>query len=154
MEINIEEFEFINGYENLYKINRKGEIYSCRYKKIMIPMINNSNYLFINLKKDGKRSKGFIHRLLALQYIENKDNKPEIDHIDRNKKNNDLSNLRWVTRLENCHNKTNHKSQLTTEQLEARKDRTRERARIWAEKNRREKGIVPRNKQITINKDI
>jgi len=136
MELNIEDFEFIKGYENLYKINRKGEIYSCRCKKIMTPMINNCNYLYVSLRKEGKRSKGYIHRLLALQYIENNDNKLEIDHIDRNKHNNNLSNLRWVSRIENCHNKANHKSQLTPEQLEARKARSRERARLWAKKNR------------------
>ena len=46
-----------------------------------------------------------IHRLLALQFISNPDNKPEVDHIDRYKNNKTLSNLRWVTRIENRRNR-------------------------------------------------
>lgn len=136
MELNNDEFIFIKGYENLYKINKKGEIYSCHYKKIMTLMEKSDGYLYVDLRLNGIRKKCYIHRLLGLHYIDNPENKPEIDHIDRNKKNNDLSNLRWVTRIENCHNKANHRSQLTPEQLEARKERTRERARLWARKNR------------------
>lgn len=137
----MEEFEYIKGYENLYKINKLGKIFSCIYQKEMVQMMTTDGYLYVHLSKEGKRYKGYIHRLLGKQYLENLDNKPEIDHIDRNKINNDLLNLRWVTRLENAHNKSNYKDNLTPEQLEARKSRTRERARLWAEKNRREKGI-------------
>lgn len=133
--MNTEEFECITGYENLYKINRKGEVYSCWYKKVMTQQLNESGYYFISLKKDGIRTKGFIHRLLGKQFIPNPEDKPEIDHIDRCKTNNTLENIRWVSRLENIHNKTNYKDNLTPEQLEARKARTRERARLWARKN-------------------
>ena len=45
-----------------------------------------------------------VHRLLAVHYIENPDNKPEVDHIDRDKTNHKLNNLRWVTRSENGQN--------------------------------------------------
>ena len=67
----MDNFEYIKGYENLYKINRNGEIYSCWYKKIMKHLKTDDGYYFINLKKEGIRKKGYIHRLLALQYIEN-----------------------------------------------------------------------------------
>lgn len=132
----MEEFEYIKGYENLYKINKNCDIYSCHYQKNMKPLLKFDGYLYVDLRKDGKRHKGYLHRLLAIQYIPNPDNKPEIDHIDRNKLNNNLLNLRWVTRLENAHNKSNYKDNLTAEQLEARKTRTRERAKLWARKNR------------------
>jgi hypothetical protein len=110
----MEEFEFIKGYENLYKISRGGSIYSCHYKKEMKQMTKEDGYKYVHLRKNRKEYKGHIHRLLALQYIPNPDNKPEVDHIDRNKINNSLDNLRWVTRLENCHNKSNYKDNLTT----------------------------------------
>jgi hypothetical protein len=153
MEINIDEFEFIKGYEQYYMINKDGKIYSLHYKKIMSNVKpEKENYYYVHLVKDKQRKKCYIHRLLGMQYIDNPNNYPEIDHIDRNTINNNLSNLRWVTRIENIHNKANHKSQLTTEQLEARKDRTRERARLWAEKNRREKGITPKT-DMTKTKD-
>jgi hypothetical protein len=133
-------FEFINGYENLYKINRYGDVHSCMYNRLRTHQVSKDGYKFVSLRRDGVRHKCFIHRLLALQYIDNPDNLSEVDHIDRNKNNNSVENLRWVSRLTNARNKSNYKDNLTPEQLEARKDRTRERARLWAEKNRREKG--------------
>ena len=140
--MNTEEYENIIGYENLYKINRNGNIYSCWYKKVMTPLINESGYCYLTLKKDGIRSKSFIHRLLGKQYLPNPENKLEIDHIDRNKINNSLENIRWVTRLENTHNKSNYKDNLTPEQLQIRIDRTRERAKLWARKNTASKKLL------------
>lgn len=46
----------------------------------------------------------YVHRLVATLFIENPENKPEVDHIDTNKLNNKASNLRWVTRVENMNN--------------------------------------------------
>ncbi len=61
---------------------------------------------YLTLKKDGVRKKCYIARLLGLQYIPNEDPlKIQIDHIDRNKLNNSLDNLRWVSQTENLANK-------------------------------------------------
>ena len=49
-----------------------------------------------------------IHRLVALHFIKNPDNKPKVDHIDQNKQNNNKSNLRWATVRENCSNTCNN----------------------------------------------
>ncbi len=99
-------FEFIKGYENLYKINRNGEIYSCFYGKIMKPQKTEDGYYFVSLRDcDRKRSKCRIHRLLAIQYLPNPDNLAEVDHKDINKTNNSLENLRWVSRETNQQNK-------------------------------------------------
>ena len=143
----MEDFEFIKEYENLYKINKNGDIYSCWYKKVMTPLTSKDGYKYVSLKKEGKRYKGFIHRLLGKQYIENPDNKPEIDHINRDKNDNSLQNLRWVSRVENRKNRDDIIENLTEEQKEERKIKIRERARIWAEKDRRNKGCKIRNKQ-------
>lgn len=133
------DFEFIKGYENLYKINRNGEIYSCSYKKIMKP--TNDEYAWVRLKKDGISHKGRIHRLLALQYIDNPENKPQVDHIDKNRFNNSLDNLRWATHTENMNNKFCNVANLTPEELEERKKELTKYKKEWAEKDRRERGL-------------
>lgn len=99
-------FEYVKGYENLYKINCDGEVYSCHYKKIMKHLVKSDGYLYVDLK-DGerRRHKCYIHRLLAKQYLPNPDNLAEVDHKDRNKTNNSLENLRWVSRETNSQNK-------------------------------------------------
>lgn len=132
--------EFLRGYENLYKINNNGEIFSCHYQKNMKILENDAGYLYVDLRKDGIRIKCFIHRLLAIQFIPNPDNKPEVDHIDRNRQNNLLSNLRWVDRVENRRNRADIIEDLTEEQKEERLNKIKEYKKKWAEKNRREKG--------------
>jgi len=132
----MEEFEYIKGYENLYKINKNGDIYSCIYRKNIVHQITGDNYKYVHLSKEGKRFKARVHRLLALQYLLNPDNLPEVDHIDRDKNNNTLINLRWVSRKENRNNRPDIIINLTPEQLEVRKARTLERAKLWARKNR------------------
>ena len=60
-------------------------------------------YLQVELKKDGKRKIKFIHRLVAEAFIENPQNKEQVNHKDGNKLNNYASNLEWVTCKENIH---------------------------------------------------
>ena len=64
-----------------------------------------------------------------------------IDHIDRDKKNNNINNLRWVDKKEQNNNKKTNIINLTEEQQKERIDKIREYKKEWAEKNRREKGI-------------
>ena len=135
----MEEFEYIKGFENLYKINRNGDIYSCSYKKNIVHQITGDNYKYVHLTKDGVRTKARIHRLLALQYLQNPNNCAEVDHIDRDKNNNTLINLRWVTRTENRHNRPDIIINLTEEQKDERLTKIREYKRLWAQKNKKEK---------------
>ena len=101
MSINLEEFDFIVGYENLYKINKEGHIYSCRYGKIMSQGVKDDGYMYVNLTKSflsdniltHKKTKCYIHRLVAIQYLPNPESKPEVDHLDRNNKNNSIYNF-------------------------------------------------------------
>ena len=134
------DFEFIKGFENLYKINLSGNIWSCWYSKIMKPQVTKDGYLFVSLKREGKRYKSFIHRLLALQYLENTETLPQIDHIDRNKQNNNLDNLRWCSQHTNRLNRTDLLCLKTEEELKNRADKSREykklKAREYALKKR------------------
>ena len=88
-----------------YLIFRNGAILSKK-RRIFLKQntINNQGYKIVSLRNDGKSYVKSIHRLLGLTYIPNPENKRCIDHIDRNKTNNKLCNLRWATYSENNYN--------------------------------------------------
>ena len=95
----------INNFEN-YIIFEDGLVINMWRGKEKIPVINDEKgYLRLGLCKIGIESKFYLHRLLALTFIPNPENLPEVDHIDRNPSNNNLENLHWVTILENNQNK-------------------------------------------------
>lgn len=94
----------IVGFEGYYKVSNYGNIYSIKKDKIRSPKHNNRGYLIITLSKDKVQSTKLVHRMVALAFLPNPENKPCIDHIDANKENNTLSNLRWCTYKENTHN--------------------------------------------------
>ena len=91
----------IKGYEGLYKISKQGEVYSVRKGKIMCPYVAKDGVLRISLTKDDKRKTYTVHRLVAQAFLDNPENKPQVDHIDGNKQNNCIKNLRWCTNEEN-----------------------------------------------------
>ena len=62
---------------------------------------NCNGYKTISLHKDGSQWQTTVHRLVATAFVDNPDGKPEVNHIDGNKKNNNAWNLEWVTRKEN-----------------------------------------------------
>lgn len=94
------EFEPLKNFEGLYQINRNGEIKTIKRQgtdeRILKPAIGKHGYKCVSLYQNGKPKTYTIHRLLGIQFLENINNYPIIDHIDRNRLNNNLSNLRWV----------------------------------------------------------
>lgn len=96
----------IEGFEHLYKISNFGCVMSLHkknYQKIITPSICRG-YLQVCLKNKKMKRTITIHRLVALAFIPNNDNKEQVDHIDGNKSNNNVKNLRWSTAFENTHN--------------------------------------------------
>lgn len=78
---------------------------SVRYCSVMKTQAVFNGYRGVGLSKDKKLYRRFVHRLVGIAFIPNPDCLPEIDHIDRNRANNDVSNLRWVTRSQNLENR-------------------------------------------------
>lgn len=102
------------GYEGIYEIDDDGNIFSldrdylsssgkkCRVKGIKMKQINHdTGYCVIRLSLGGKAKTHRYHRIVAQSLIENKENKPFVNHIDGNKRNNHPSNLEWATEKEN-----------------------------------------------------
>jgi hypothetical protein len=94
----------IENYPN-YKIYANGNVENIKTGRILKPNLTIHGYLYVNLYNNEGTKKHKIHRLLAKYYIANPNNYPCIDHIDRNKTNNMLINLRWVTYQQNNLNK-------------------------------------------------
>lgn len=86
---------------NNYEISTDGRAYSCKRDLIMKPFLDEWGYQRISLHKNGKRNDVSIHRLVAEAFIPNPENKPEVNHKDGNKLNNNVNNLEWCTHSEN-----------------------------------------------------
>jgi len=110
----IEIWKDIKGFENRYKISNLGRVKSLNRvintgnnghrelkETIIIPALDRYGYLKIQLSKDNIPTYTTVHRLVAEMFIENPENKPEVNHIDGNKLNNIPNNLEWATTLEN-----------------------------------------------------
>ena len=102
-----EEWRDIVGYEGLYQISNMGivkRLLSIKCKKERLVAVTRDlkkGYCRIMLSKEGKSRRFLIHRLLAEHFIPNINNKPCIDHINGDRSDNRLENLRWCTHKEN-----------------------------------------------------
>ena len=95
------------GYEGLYKVSNKGNIYSVERigingRKlggiILKPRYDRNGYLQVGIYKNGKQKSKTVHRLVAEAFIPNLNGFLEINHIDEDKINNHVKNLEWCTR--------------------------------------------------------
>ena len=111
----------INGYTD-YKVSTFGRVMSNkRYRdgKLIKPQPTSDDYLRVGLSKNKKQKLFSVHRLLALTFLPNYYNLPQVDHKDRNKHNNSIYNLRWVTQEENMCNRDDYRTDI--EELDPKK---------------------------------
>jgi len=85
-----------------YLVDTDGGVYSKRYGRKLRAHINHKGYLVYWLYfGEGRRRSVSAHRAVALTYIDNPDNNPQVNHKDGDKTNNNVSNLEWCTNTEN-----------------------------------------------------
>ena len=105
----------IAGYEGLYKVSNKGNVYSVERKdsmgrkwggRTLKPMHDKNGYLTVALYENGLGKNKKIHRLVSEAFLPNPNNYPEVNHIDEVKDNNNVNNLEWCTREYNINHGT------------------------------------------------
>lgn len=105
-----ENIKDVKGYEGLYAVSEDGRIWSypkkyickrgavrCQHNGMWMTIKGNRRYLKVKLYKNGKEKHHSIHRLVAEAHIPNLENKPMVNHLDGDRKNNHISNLEWAT---------------------------------------------------------
>lgn len=107
MNIGKEEWKEIDGFDGDYWISNYGRLKSCKYNKNIILSLkpNKHGYVEKQLFKDNQYYSKRIHRLVAIAFMPNPNNLPEVNHKDGNKQNNRVDNLEWCTPLENVHHR-------------------------------------------------
>jgi hypothetical protein len=105
MKIQQEQWKAIADSNGEYHISNHGRVKSHKggKERILKPGLSGrpGRYWAINICINGKNKMHYIHRLVALTFLSNPDNKPQVNHIDGNKLNNHIDNLEWVTASEN-----------------------------------------------------
>jgi hypothetical protein len=110
----IEVWKEINNFDN-YEVSTFGKVRNKKTGRIL-KAANNGGYYSVNLSKIKSNYKQ-VHRLVALAFIENPENKSDVNHKDKNKLNNHLSNLEWNTSKENNIHKSLGVKQTTNQNL-------------------------------------
>jgi hypothetical protein len=95
----MEQWKDIKNYEGLYEISSIGNV--KRGDRYLKPRFSHNGYYRIGLCKNSKQKWFQVHRLVAEAFIENPENKNQVNHKDGNKINNDINNLEWMTNSEN-----------------------------------------------------
>jgi hypothetical protein len=101
-----EEWKDIVRYEGYYQVSNLGKVKSLgnefsRKERLLKPSLQSKGYLTVVLQKNGIRNMVLVHRLVAEYFVSNPLNKPQVNHINGVKTDNNIENLEWVYHREN-----------------------------------------------------
>lgn len=91
----------VKHYEGLYVVSNYGRVKNVRTNHYLVQHNNGRGYLCVDLWKFNKGRREYVHRLVAMAFIPNPENKPTVNHKDEDKQNNYVENLEWMTYQEN-----------------------------------------------------
>lgn len=90
------------GFETYYEVSSLGRVRNTRTKKIKSQNVQtNGKYLQVSLWMQNKEKRVLVHRLVAEAFVPNPQNKPQVNHLNKDDKFNNFTNLEWVTCAEN-----------------------------------------------------
>jgi hypothetical protein len=103
LEKKLEMWKPVEGYPN-YEVSSFGRVRNTKTGKILKHRIQKTGHCDVMLPGNGRLKHFQVHRLVATAFIDNPENKPLVDHINNDGKDNNIWNLRWCTRTENNRN--------------------------------------------------
>lgn len=115
--VDLERWSPVSGYEGLYVVSSLGAVARILFKnnRVEFPKVtvlsqtdNGQGYLAVGLSKNGIRKMHYVHRLVAEHFVPNPHGMPVVNHLDRNKQNNNAGNLEWVTQGDNVRYSAKH----------------------------------------------
>ena len=144
LDVENDEYRFVDGTEGNLVVSVNGEIFKryCKsrttgerndYYEIVIPSTTQDGYPIVNIP--GRRAMKLVHRLVAEAFIDNPRGCREVDHINHNRQDNRVENLRWVTHKENQANRSKATKRTYWKDITARDLTTGKRYRFKEFKN-------------------
>lgn len=144
-------WKIIKEFPN-YAVSSEGMIKNIVTDHILKPASQGNGYLIVSLCDGHKSHTKLIHRIVATAFIPNPGNKPQVNHLDGNRKNNTIENLEWCTGSENCRHAVEVLGRTVSEETR-RKLSEKSKNRIISEETRRKHRETACRKQVERTED-